>query len=52
MISKGLVSIIVPTYNGEKYIGKCIDSIIKQSKLYNDISINIARKISVAMKNS
>ncbi|MBR5986529.1 MAG: glycosyltransferase, partial [Clostridia bacterium] len=26
-----LISIIVPTYNVETYIGKCVDSIIKQT---------------------
>ena len=29
-----LVSIIVPVYNIEKYINRCIDSIIKQSYNY------------------
>ena len=28
-----LISIIVPAYNVEKYIGKCVDSIFK-AKLY------------------
>ena len=36
----------------EKEVNKRIDSIIKQSKLYDDISVNIAKKISDAMKNS
>ena len=36
----------------ERTVNKKIDSIIKQSKLYDDISVNIAKKISDAMKNS
>ena len=32
-----LISIIVPVYNKEKYIKKCVDSLIKQS--YSDIEI-------------
>ena len=35
----GLLSIIVPAYNCEKSIEKCIDSILKQT--YNDIEIII-----------
>ena len=36
----------------ERTVNKKIDSIIKQSKLYDDISVNIAKKISDAMKDS
>lgn len=36
----------------EKAVNKKIDSIIRQSKLYDDISVNIAKKISDAIKNS
>lgn len=36
----------------EKAVNKKIDSIIKQSRLYDDISVNIAKKISDAIKNS
>lgn len=36
----------------ERAVNKKIDSIIKQSKLYDDISVNIAKKISDAIKNS
>ena len=36
----------------EKTVNKRIDSIIKQSKLYDDISVNIAKKISDAIRDS
>lgn len=36
----------------EKAVNKKIDSIIKQSKLYDDISVNIAKKISDAIRDS
>lgn len=35
----------------EKTVNKRIDSIIKQSKLYDDISVNIAKKISDAIRD-
>ena len=35
----------------EKAVNKKIDSIIKQSKLYDDISVNIAKKISDAIRD-
>ena len=34
---KGIVSIIVPVYNGEKYLARCIESLISQT--YKDIEI-------------
>ena len=33
------LSIYIPVYNGEKYIEKCLDSVIKQS--YRDIEIYV-----------
>lgn len=36
-ISKDIISIVVPVYNAEKYISKCIDSIIAQT--YSDMEI-------------
>ena len=37
MNKKALISIIVPVYNVDKYLSKCIDSIISQT--YNDIEL-------------
>ena len=34
---KGLVSIVIPVYNGEKYLSRCLDSVIAQT--YSDIEI-------------
>lgn len=31
------VSVIIPAYNEEKYIGKCLDSLLKQT--YEDLEI-------------
>lgn len=31
MIKKPLVTVIIPAYNTEKYISKCLDSILVQS---------------------
>ena len=36
---KKLVSIIIPTYNTEKYIGNCIESVIKQT--YHNLEVII-----------
>lgn len=38
-MKKDYVSIIIPIYNGEKYIGRCIESVINQS--YKNIDIII-----------
>ncbi|MBC5624027.1 glycosyltransferase family 2 protein [Clostridium sp. NSJ-49] len=37
MINNKLISIIIPVYNSEKYIKKCIESIINQSYSYIEI---------------
>ena len=37
MQNKALVTILVPIYNVEKYIAKCLNSLIKQT--YNNIEI-------------
>lgn len=34
-----MISILIPVYNGEKYIGACLDSIVKQSS--NDYEVVI-----------
>ena len=34
---KGLVSIVIPVYNGEKYLSRCLDSVIAQT--YSHIEI-------------
>ena len=46
-----IVSIIVPVYNGEKYISRCLDSLINQTYsnleivLVNDGSIDKSKDI-------
>lgn len=37
MDSKSLVSVIVPIYNVEKYLARCVDSIINQT--YKNLEI-------------
>ena len=39
MIKKPLVTVIIPAYNTEKYISKCLDSILVQS--YQELEIII-----------
>ena len=40
-MNKDLISVIVPVYNDEKYLGECIDSVLKQSyKNFELILIN------------
>ena len=36
-MKKDFISIIIPVYNGEKYIGRCIESVINQS--YKNVDI-------------
>lgn len=46
---KPLVSIIIPVYNGEKYIGKCLDSILKQTLIeWECIIVNDGSKDNTA----
>lgn len=51
------ISIIVPAYNAEKYIGKCIDSMIKQTKeecefiIVNDGSTDATEEIVKGYKD-
>ncbi len=32
-----MISVIIPVYNAEKYLGECLDSVINQT--YKDIEI-------------
>ncbi len=55
-MDKSLISVIVPVYNGERYIEECVDSILKQTYPYFEIimvddcstdnSLNICKEIS------
>ena len=53
-MNKADISIIVPIYNAEKYLNKCIDSIINQTKkeleilLINDGSTDNSVQIALA----
>ena len=38
-----MISVIVPIYNVERYINKCIDSIIHQSYKNLEIILNVAK---------
>lgn len=44
-ITKNLVSIIVPCYNVEKYVGKCLSSILNQ--IYNKIQVIVVNDGSI-----
>ena len=48
---KPLVTIIVPIYNVEKYLEKCINSIIKQTYIHNYVYIITCLKIIVKQIN-
>ena len=56
-MNKADISIIVPIYNTEKYLNKCIDSIINQTKkeleilLINDGSTDNSEKIIKTYKD-
>ena len=39
MMSSPKISIVIPVYNTEKYLKKCLDSLVKQS--FNDFEIII-----------
>lgn len=37
MKNKDLISIIIPVYNGEKYIAKCMEAVLKQTYAYYEV---------------
>ena len=39
MFDEDLISIIIPVYNTEKYIGRCIESVLRQT--YRNIEVVI-----------
>lgn len=41
-MEKPLVSVIMPVYNGEKYIGKAIESVLAQNVQQNFLSLMTA----------
>ena len=45
MIKKPLVTVIIPAYNTEKYISKCLDSILVQS--YQELEIIISSTLKI-----
>ena len=45
MFAEGLLSVIVPVYNAEKYLAACIESIINQT--YDQLEILLIDAISM-----
>jgi|GEM_PF-5642256 hypothetical protein len=39
MNQKVLLSILIPVYNAEKFLGRCLDSIVGQSLFREDVEI-------------
>lgn len=49
MEAQPLITVIVPVYNVEKYLRRCLDSIIRQTHLHCLIFTRIEKSTSLAL---